>query len=206
MAVTKIMPRHDAGYRSEAPGRRRFAKTFEMKKFLMMMMLTLWIAQGFAQQKMTIHGTSNLHDWETVVTEVNVSGKFVAENGALKSVDQLTVRVPVNKIKSEKGKTMDNKTYETLKSDKNPNITFTASKVTVTGSDIVANGTLNIAGKSNTVTVKGKWKSVGNNEIEISGEHNLKMTDYGMTPPTALLGTMKVGDPITLKFTVRTKA
>jgi len=172
----------------------------------MILGLALWLSQAFAQNnKLTIHGTSNLHDWETVATEVIVQGKFQAENGALKSVDQLSVRVPVAKIKSEKGKTMDNKTYESLKSDKHPTITFTASKVSVTGAEVAATGTLQIAGQSKTVTVKGQWKSVGSNEIEITGSYPLKMSDYGISAPTALLGTMKTGDAVTLKFSVRTK-
>jgi len=205
--MIRIIGRHDESIRARGRAFRRFAKTLAMNKTIMVLALFFWLGQGMAQTgKMTIHGTSNLHDWESEATEVIVQGKFQAESGALKSVDQLSVRVPVSKIKSEKGRTMDNKTYESLKSDKHPNITFNATKVTVIGSEVSATGTLQIAGQSKTVTVKGQWKVMGNNEIEITGSHALKMSDYGISAPTALLGTMKTGDGITLKFSVRTKA
>jgi hypothetical protein len=205
--MIRIIGFHDGSIQPRGQTHRRFAKTFAMNKTIIVLAMFFWLGQGTAQTgKMTIHGTSNLHDWETVATEVIVQGKFQAESGSLQSVDQLSVRVPVSKIKSEKGKTMDNKTYESLKSDKHPTITFTASKVTVTGAEVSATGTLQIAGQSKTVTVKGQWKAMGNNEIEITGSHALKMSDYGISAPTALLGTMKTGDGITLKFSVRTKA
>lgn len=162
-------------------------------------------AQVGTTGKLTIHGTSNLHDWETVATEVVVQGNFTIESGILKTVDKLNVRIPVKKIKSEKGKTMDNKTYDALLADKNPTITFIASKVQVAGADVTATGTLNVAGKSKPATIKAKWRQLPANEIEISGSYSLKMTDFGISPPTALLGTMKTGDGITVKFTVKTK-
>ncbi|MCO6484374.1 MAG: YceI family protein, partial [Saprospiraceae bacterium] len=109
------------------------------------------------------------------------------------------------KIKSEKGKTMDSKTHEALKSNKNPHITFNATRVQVNGQDVTATGPLSIAGQTRTVTVKGKWRAISANEIEVKGSHAMKMTDFGISPPTALLGTMKTGDGITLQFTVRVK-
>ncbi len=173
----------------------------------MMAIILLASVTGFGQSanKLSIHGTSNLHDWETICTEVQISGKVQMENGALTGVDQLTVRVPVSKIKSEKGKTMDGKTHESLKSNKNPHITFNASRVQVNGQDVTATGPLSIAGQTRTVTVKGKWRAISANEIEVKGSHAMKMTDFGISPPTALLGTMKTGDGITLQFTVRVK-
>jgi polyisoprenoid-binding protein YceI len=167
---------------------------------------TLIYGQGATTGKLTIHGTSNLHDWETVATEVAVQGSFSIESGILKSIDKLNVRIPVKKIKSEKGKTMDNKTYDALLADKNPNITFVATKVQITGADITATGTMNVAGKSKPATLKAKWRQLPGSEVEITGSYALKMTDFGISPPTALLGTMKTGDGITVKFTVKTKA
>ena len=62
------------------------------------------------QVKLTIQGTSNVHDWESEATQVIVKGNFQMENGNLIKAEGISVKVPVLSIKSEKGKTMDNKT------------------------------------------------------------------------------------------------
>ena len=36
--------------------------------------------------------------------------------------------------------------------------------------------------------------------INIKGEKTLKMSDFDVKPPTALLGTLKTGNDITIKF------
>jgi len=60
-------------------------------------------------------------------------------------------------------------------------------------------GNLRIAGKTQPATLKADWKSVSGG-IQISGSYALKMTDFGISPPTALLGVMKTGDGITLEY------
>ncbi len=148
---------------------------------------------------LVIRGTSNLHDWESKATQVNVSGKFDVANGSFRGVEGLVVQVPVKSIKSEKGKTMDGKTYDALLADAHPNIVFTATSVAVSGNGITALGNLRIAGKTQPATLKADWKSVSGG-IQISGSYALKMTDFGISPPTALLGVMKTGDGITLEY------
>jgi hypothetical protein len=36
--------------------------------------------------------------------------------------------------------------------------------------------------------------------IRFKGSKQFKMTEYGVKPPTLMLGTMKVGDPVTVSF------
>lgn len=44
---------------------------------------------------------------------------------------------------------------------------------------------------------------ISENVIEFKGNLDLKMTDFKMTPPVALLGTMKVGDKVKLTISVQ---
>jgi hypothetical protein len=37
-------------------------------------------------------------------------------------------------------------------------------------------------------------------QLAFEGSQTIKMTDYGITPPTALFGTLKTGDEITITF------
>jgi galactitol-specific phosphotransferase system IIB component len=60
-------------------------------------------------------------------------------------------------------------------------------------------GVLSIAGTSKTVNllVAGTETTTG---FEFVGEKALKMTAFNIDPPTALFGTLKTGDDITIKF------
>ena len=37
-------------------------------------------------------------------------------------------------------------------------------------------------------------------QYQVSGAYPMKMTDFGIEPPTALLGTMTTGDDVTINF------
>ncbi|MFM2290390.1 MAG: hypothetical protein RIS29_203 [Bacteroidota bacterium] len=149
---------------------------------------------------MTIFGTTNVHDFQSKVTQA--SGELVIANSKPQS---MTIEIPVKGIKSNE-KLMDTKTYSAFNADKNPIITFKltdASSLQVAGSDITVNalGNLTINGVTKKVTLKSTGKVIKPGIYEFKGSVALKMTDFKMSPPTAMLGVMKVGDAVTLKYT-----
>lgn len=151
---------------------------------------------------MTILGTTNVHDFETKVTQI--SGELVMNSA--KKVESMSLLIPVKSIKS-KEKLMDTKTYEAFVSEKNPNISFRlteASSLKVTGKDIdvTVTGNLTMAGTTRKISFRTTGKSTATGIYEFKGSIPLKMTDFKMKPPTAMMGMMKVGDAITLKFNV----
>jgi polyisoprenoid-binding protein YceI len=102
---------------------------------------------------------------------------------------------------------MDKKTWSSLKKDDFPTIKYTLTKVnslTKSGDnyEIKTTGNLTIAGETRAIdiTVKGK---VAGTDIQFEGSKALKMTDFKIDPPTALMGTMKTGNDITVKFLVK---
>ena len=150
---------------------------------------------------MTIYGTTNVHNFDTKVTLA--SGELVIN---AKQPQSLTIEIPVKGIKS-KEKLMDSKTYEAFNGDKNPNITFKSTEINsvkVDGVDInvKVTGNLTIAGVTKKVALTAVGKIIKPGVYEFSGSIPVKMTDYKMKPPTAMLGMMKVGDDIKLKYTV----
>lgn len=174
---------------------------------LMMVSVGVQAQYEIKDKQMAIQGTSNLHDWESKVNTVKAGGDIQLEAGVLKGIKSLSVEIPVTSIKSPKGSIMDKKTYDALKSDKHPNISFKLAKVNSlnkTGDSyaINATGNLTIAGvtKSVDLTVTGKVAADGS--VKFEGSKKLKMTDFGIQPPTALMGTMKTGDEVTIKFAV----
>lgn len=183
-----------------------------MKTIISLIALVVAVAQyGTAQayqliaSDFTISGTSNLHDWESKVTKVSWTGAFqIMDDGTLQ-IRGGKVTIPVSGILSTKGRVMDNKTHEALKKASHPNIVFTATTVNATPSGTntwtaQVKGTLSLAGVSKQVTVKTIIKAGADGKMSATGTHAMKMTDFGISPPTALMGTMTTGDAITLKF------
>jgi polyisoprenoid-binding protein YceI len=163
----------------------------------------------FQSGKMTISGTSTLHDWTSDVTEINFKGMVQAGDETLASIKKVQVSIPVEGIKSTKGKTMDKKTWEALESEEHPNVecSLTSFDIKENGKkfNITGKGELTMAGttKPITLTLNAQFTEDGN--LKFTGSKALKMTDFNIDPPRALLGTLKTGDDITIDFTVTMK-
>jgi len=157
--------------------------------------------------QMTIAGTSNLHDWTTNVQEISLVAEMELVNGYVSTVGTVTMSAKVNSIKSDKGSVMDGKTREALKGDKHPNITYKLKQVEIAQlkdkiSKLSTEGTLSIAGVTKPVKMDVFARQLPNGEIEVWGAHALSMKDYGMQAPTALMGSIKTGDKVTINYSV----
>jgi len=151
----------------------------------------------------TISGTSTLHDWESIVE--SPKGEYVFDEKTIKS---LTLNIPVTSIKSkQEEKLMDKKTYEALDSDKNPTIIFQLTEPAtpvISGSEaqVILTGNLTIAGITKKISIKSSGKKNSAGAFQFSGVVPLKMSDYKIKPPVAMLGLIKTGDAINIKFDV----
>ena len=158
--------------------------------------------------KLSIKGTSTMHDWSSAATNVTVQGDFVINNGIIEKVTGGNVNVVTKSIKSDKNSgLMDSRTHETLKADKNPNITYSVTKVTGVPAgggeaSVTVSGTLNIGGTSKAAELILKMKVLPNGDIEIKGTKKILMSNHGIKPPSFMLGALKVGDEITLDIYV----
>jgi polyisoprenoid-binding protein YceI len=157
---------------------------------------------------MKLTGTSNLHDWEMKAAKGNSQATFMVNpKGKVISMSRLSFSVPAKNLKS-KHSAMDKNTYKALKTDKNPNISFTgtASSIKSTGGNnytLSCDGKMSIAGttKATNLAATGIYNPA-NGSFNITGVKKMKMTDYNITPPTAVMGTIKTGDDITLSYNV----
>lgn len=161
-------------------------------------------AQSFKLKtyKMTVSGTSTLHEWESVVEKVDAKGFYTLENNELVDVKDVVIKIPVTSIKSTKGKMMDDKTYDAFKCEKYPFIVFTLinNKVNESNSTIDITGNLSMAGVTRAITLRASYKILSNGELQITGSQKLIMTEFQMEPPTAMMGTIKVGDEVVVGF------
>ncbi|MBL7829266.1 MAG: YceI family protein [Saprospiraceae bacterium] len=181
--------------------------------FLLFLMVSFVYGQGnyrISNYSLVIKGTSNLHDWECKVNEVRAYGAMTADAGGLKSINALNVEIPVKTIKSTKGSIMDNKMYNALKADAYANINYKLEKVNGMnqrggGYDINTTGYLTIAGSTKKIDLYVYGQMGSDQSITFKGSKKFKMTDYSVSPPTALMGTLTTGDEVEVVFQVTLK-
>lgn len=157
--------------------------------------------------KAVIKGTSTLHDWESEITIVNCKSVLVIENKTLKSIKSAEVTIPVTGIKSEKGKMMDNKTYDALLYEKNPNILFTLvtahpTQLSPGKASFEGSGYLDMAGTMKSIKLAGTATVLPDGNVEVTITKALKLSDFNMKQPTAMMGTITVGNEVTVEFTL----
>ncbi len=143
-----------------------------------------------------ITGTSSLHDWTMDVTEFDASGIITDSE-----VQNLQVIVKSKSMKSGKD-IMDQKTYKAVQAETYPDIIFQAETLEISGEVIRGKGTLEIATKTRDINFTAQILSDDVQEMHLSGEAPMKMTDFDIAPPTAIFGTLKTGDEVVIKFDI----
>jgi len=186
-----------------------------MKKqyIIIISMLILGLQTGFAQEKfkldernseITVTGTSSVHDWEMNATAMNASIQLSIKENSINDIVKVDFSMPTEKLKSDNN-IMDRKSWNALKSDKHESIRFDLSRVsgfTTNGKTFsgTATGNLFIAGKSRPVTIPFDGNIKTGNTITVTGTEKINMKDFNISPPTAMMGTLKTGEEVTVKF------
>jgi polyisoprenoid-binding protein YceI len=157
-----------------------------------------------SRSSLVVQGTSSLHDWEMIADKMNAKMEVVKNEKSINDIKNVTFSIHSKDILSDNS-IMNNKTQDALKSDKYQQIKFdlqsvSGLKISAVDFSGIANGNLFIAGKSRRIEVPFKGKINGNESLLITGNEKIKMSDFGITPPTAMLGTLKTGDEVTIKF------
>ena len=150
-----------------------------------------------------IEGTSTLHDWKMEGTTIN--GTIVAPPPEQWKDDasDVSVAIPVTSIKSEHAK-MDKLMAEALKAGANPTIRYELTSAVLAESGATlrldTRGKLTIAGVTREVTMQvgGALDSAGT--YILTGQVPIRMSDYGIKPPTAMMGTIRTGNDVKVTF------
>lgn len=157
-----------------------------------------------------VKGTSSLHDWRCKTEQISGDITYTANALTLKDITAVDLQLIVKSMKSIKENGdyyeagMDKNMYKALNADKFPKITFTLVdisnvKATAGKADFIAKGNLTIAGSQKPISFPASAILTANG-ITVKGSTTFKMTSFGVTPPKALLGTIKTGDEITIVF------
>lgn len=148
--------------------------------------------------RLWLEGTSSVKSYKCAAAQLDVSafGEPTAPPAQIVKSASLTVAVAQLDCGN---KTMNEHMRKALKSDKNPQISWRMTSYEVQGSSVIVDGKLTIAGKENAIQLKGTG-TADNGIVRFKGSKQFNMTEYGVKPPSLMLGTMKVRDPVTVSF------
>jgi polyisoprenoid-binding protein YceI len=166
------------------------------------------------ESRLWVEGTSTVKSFtckaavlEADVTAANTNAVAAVLAGQ-KAVQSVEVRVPAARIDCGNG-TMNEHMQKAIKSGANATIVFKVASYTVdAGGDAAAGaltGTLTLGGVTKTITVDATGRDVAG-ALRVTGVYALNMKEFGLKPPTLMMGTMKVGEVVKVGFDLRLKA
>lgn len=155
--------------------------------------------------RMWVAGTSTIHDWECPVNDFTAQVRAAEDGETLSSIGRISVTATVEAIECEKGK-MNRKIKDALGSDDFPEVKFEAESAAIAsaeeGPTASAVGTLTMAGETRDLTVDAVLTRTEDGRVMLTGRVPILLSDFGIDPPTALLGTLKTGNEVFVRFEV----
>ena len=164
------------------------------------------------ESRIWVEGTSTVRGYSCEAAEVK--GTVEAPTPAFDvtkldgAVSKARVAVDVATLECGNG-TMNSHMRKALKVDQHGVIAFqlTDYQATAGGAEtkVRMNGTLEIAGQTRPVVVDGVATAADNGAVRVKGSTAFAMTDYGVKPPSLMMGTMKVHPNVKVNFDVVVK-
>lgn len=139
--------------------------------------------------KTVVSGTSTLHDWKMTSANGTFSGTISGN-----VIQDIQYSMMSKSLKSGKGP-MDSNAYKAMQADKYPNITFSASSINIGKGSMT--GKLTVTNITKTITLPVNVTKAGNT-YTVWGSAAIKMTEFGVTPPSFMMNTVKTGNDITI--------
>lgn len=157
--------------------------------------------------RVSLEGTSNIHAYTASTTDVRVTAAdidgplagdlldYVLRPGALKTFD---VVIPAASLSSPK-EGIDKNMHKALKVEEHPDIRFSLRALEPAGGAYRATGVLTIAGVEKEVTLNLRVQRKGST-LAVTGSTDLLMTDFGVTPPKAMLGMLRTNPKVQIRI------
>jgi hypothetical protein len=164
------------------------------------------------QSRLSLNGTTNINKFSCACGQKFQRQEFYAAASANRSNIAFSHTVLHLRTTSLDcgNKLMNRDMYETLQANTHPNISIELKKAVfpagVTIDDcsewveLDAETVITIAGVAKKVPLKVKARSLAAGRFQFRSAQVLKMTDFGIQPPTAMMGAVKVRDEIQIHF------
>jgi hypothetical protein len=163
---------------------------------------------ALASAKVSLAGTSNLHDYTASTTTVRVTrlqlagtatgGDLWASVVKPGTVQAFEVAIPAATLHSTRDG-LDKNMHKALKTKEHADIVFRLSRFESKGAAVRAIGVLRVAGveKEIGIDLSAATKS---GSLVVSGSVNLLMTDFGIAAPKAMMGMLRTDPKVTISF------
>jgi|AntRauTorcE11898_2_1112593.scaffolds.fasta_scaffold00799_6 polyisoprenoid-binding protein YceI len=157
------------------------------------------------ESSIKVTGTSTLHDW-TVEAEEAEGYASVQAGSESESISGGRLQVVVDAMNSGKN-SMDKVLKKALKKDNHPEIVFEYTEtlkmepIDNRSFSLLSSGDLTIAGETRQVQLE-MTGTLRDGNLRLEGQKSFKMSEFNIEPPSAMFGTIKSGDKITVHFSV----
>ena len=157
--------------------------------------------------RVSLEGTSNIHGYTASSSTVRLTALEVAGTSEGDVLDHalqpeglkaFEIVIPVTSLSSPKDG-IDKNMHKALKATEHPEITFRLRRLEPSGAAYQAIGGLTIAGVEREITLNLQVLRNGP-ALAVTGSTDLLMTDFGVTPPKAMLGMLKTNPKVTIRF------
>lgn len=189
-------------------------KYYTLRRVSVMMLFFLMIAIGTKSQvnysaasiKIKVEGSSNIHDWHMEAEQANSNAVFNLNGNVIAGIPNLAFSMQAESLKSE-SKVMDKNTYKAMVTDKYPVISFNANTTNIRpngANSFIASvkGKMQISSVSKEIWLTGTCTVNPDKSITVSGIYKFKMTEYNVTPPSIMFGSIVVTDDLLIRFNI----
>lgn len=162
------------------------------------------------ESRIWIEGRSNVDSFTCVAGEFLGEAWYDPNSGEeTGSPLSLEIQIPVETLNCGRNR-MNRDLYEALQGDKHESIRFEYLQADLlektvrldTPLRLQVQGLLTVAGTKREITFEAEGQLLGNGIVMVKGSKQIRMTDYNVTPPTALLGLVKAQDELTVHFDI----
>ena len=163
------------------------------------------------QSRLWVSGTSTVRSFECAAKTIEAKvvattpGAADAVLAGQKAVKDVEVSVPAAALDCKNG-TMNEHMLKAIKAKDAPTIVFTLSgyelEKAAAGTAVKMNGTLTLGGTQKPIEILGTATPVGEGDLRVMGSVELHMKEFGLKPPTLMMGTMKVNEKVKVGFDI----
>ena len=147
-----------------------------------------------------------MHAWEMTSTEIVASGEMNFNESEI-NIESFKGVLHATSLKSKSAQ-MDKNAYKTLNTTKHEFIEFEFKQIQAQNQQegtVSAMFSVTIAGVTKDLLVQATVQPNDSGLMAISGTHAFKMSDFGIKPPSFMLGALKVGDDLEIDFKLNVK-
>lgn len=162
--------------------------------------------------EMHVEGGSTVHDWSCPIESLD--GKLQldtarTDQAPVGSPSEVQVTVPVDAIQCDND-TMNEKLREALQMNSYPEVYFSLKDAQVSplpdsGAawfSVDATGELILAGERREIDLPVQGKRLDGGTLRFVGSHTILLSDYDIERPSAMFGTIKTSEKVTVHFDV----